>query len=148
MSWKQTIRKKPTWKDSIMRAKPITPDDMKSEVIKLLMPEIKEKTSWKNTLSIKPLNGKDGANGKDGKNGTKGTKGDQGPQGLPGKPITAGNAAHQPGEHHEHFATRRLPALQCHQPHSNAARRQGIELRALPPAAVWHCTLIGQRGEF
>lgn len=85
MSWKQTIKKKPTWKDSIMRSKPITPEEMKADVIKLLMPEIKEKTSWKNTLSIKPVNGRDGVNGKDGKNGAKGAKGDQGPQGLPGK---------------------------------------------------------------
>lgn len=85
MSWRQSIAKKPTWKDSIMRSKPITPEEMKADVLKLVMPEIKEKLSWKNTLSIKPLNGKDGVNGKDGKSGTKGAKGDQGPQGLPGK---------------------------------------------------------------
>lgn len=85
MSWKATIRKTPTWKDSIMRSKPITPSDLKAEVLKLVMPEIKEKLSWKNTLSIKPTNGKDGLNGKDGKDGKRGAKGDQGPQGLAGK---------------------------------------------------------------
>lgn len=85
MSWRQTIAKKQTWKDSIMRSKPITPDEMKADVLKLVMPEIKEKTSWKNTLSIVPKNGLDGKNGKDGKRGPKGEKGDQGQQGLPGK---------------------------------------------------------------
>lgn len=85
MSWRQSIAKKPTWKDSIMRSKPITPDEMKADVLKLVLPEIKEKTSWKNTLSIVPKNGLDGKDGKDGKRGAKGEKGDQGPQGLAGK---------------------------------------------------------------
>jgi hypothetical protein len=85
MSWKSTIAKKQTWKDSIMRSKPITPDDLKAQVLKLVMPEIKEKTSWKNTLSIVPKNGADGTNGKDGKRGPKGEKGEQGIQGLAGK---------------------------------------------------------------
>lgn len=85
MSWKSTIAKKPTWKDSIMRSKPVTAEEMKADVLKLVMPEIKEKTSWKNTLSIVPKNGLDGKNGKDGKRGPKGDKGDQGPQGLAGK---------------------------------------------------------------
>lgn len=85
MSWRQSIAKKPTWKDSIMRSKPNTPEEMKADVLKLVLPEIKEKTSWKNTLSITPKNGVDGKNGKDGKRGAKGEKGDQGPQGLPGK---------------------------------------------------------------
>lgn len=89
MSWKQTIKKKPTWKDSIMRSKPITPDEMKADVLKLVMPEIKEKLSWKNTLSIKPINGRDGApglNGKDGKS-IKGPKGDAGRDGKDGQSI-------------------------------------------------------------
>lgn len=92
MSWKSTIAKKPTWKDSIMRSKPITPDDLKSEVLKLVMPEIKEKTSWKNTLSIIPKNGRDGLNGKDGKSikGPKGDKGDTGPAGKDGVNGTDG----------------------------------------------------------
>lgn len=85
MSWKSTIAKKQTWKDSIMRSKPVTAEEMKADVLKLVMPEIKEKTSWKNTLSIVPKNGLDGKNGKDGKRGPKGDKGDQGPQGQAGK---------------------------------------------------------------
>lgn len=85
MSWKATIRKTPTWKDSIMRAKPITSEEMKADVLKLVMPEIKEKLSWKNTLSIKPTNGRDGLSGKDGKDGKRGAKGEQGIQGLAGK---------------------------------------------------------------
>lgn len=86
MSWKDTIKKKPTWKDSIMRSKPITPEEMKADVIKLLMPEIKEKTSWKNTLSIKPVNGRDGKDGKSIK-GPKGDRGDIGPAGKDGQSI-------------------------------------------------------------
>lgn len=85
MSWKSTIAKKKTWKDSIMRIKPMTSDEIKADVLKLVLPEIKEKTSWKNTLSIVPKNGLDGKSGKDGKRGPKGEKGDQGPQGLAGK---------------------------------------------------------------
>lgn len=90
MSWKSTIAKKQTWKDSIMRSKPVTAEEMKADVLKLVLPEIKEKTSWKNTLSIVPKNGLDGKNGKDGKRGPKGEKGDQGPQGLAGKDGTNG----------------------------------------------------------
>lgn len=89
MSWRQSIAKKPTWKDSIMRSKPITPEEMKADVLKLVMPEIKEKLSWKNTLSIKPTNGRDGApglNGKDGKS-IKGPKGDAGRDGKDGESI-------------------------------------------------------------
>ncbi len=89
MSWKSTIAKKQTWKDSVMRSKPITPDDMKSEVLKLVMPEIKEKTSWKNTLSIVPKNGLDGKDGKSikGPKGDKGDRGDVGPAGKDGESI-------------------------------------------------------------
>lgn len=84
MSWKSTIKKAPTWKDSIMRSKPFTATEIRSQIIESIMPEIKEKTSWKNTLSIVPKNGLDGADGKDGKRGPKGEKGDQGPQGIAG----------------------------------------------------------------
>lgn len=95
MSWKSTIKKAPTWKDSIMRSKPYTAMEIRSQIIDSIMPEIKEKTSWKNTLSIVPKNGKDGKDGKSIK-GPKGDKGDTGPmgpagekgesiQGLPGK---------------------------------------------------------------
>lgn len=84
MSWKSTIKKMPTWKDSIIRAKPYTATEIRAQIIDQIMPEIKEKTSWKNTMSVKPLNGKDGVNGKDGKRGPKGDKGEQGPQGIAG----------------------------------------------------------------
>lgn len=89
MSWKSTIAKKQTWKDSIMRSKPVTAEEMKADVLKLVLPEIKEKTSWKNTLSIVPKNGLDGKNGKDGKSikGPKGDKGDRGEKGERGESI-------------------------------------------------------------
>lgn len=63
MSWKSSIKKMPTWKDSIIRAKPYTATEIRSQIIDQIMPEIKEKTSWKNTLSIVPKNGKDGVRG-------------------------------------------------------------------------------------
>lgn len=89
MSWKSTIKKMPTWKDSIIRAKPYTATEIRAQIIDQIMPEIKEKTSWKNTLSIVPKNGKDGAPGKDGKSikGPKGDRGEIGPAGKDGQSI-------------------------------------------------------------
>lgn len=86
-SWKSTIQ--PGWKSTVMRSKPLTPDEMKADVLKIIMPEIKEKLSWKNTLSIEPKNGLDGLNGKDGKSitGPKGLKGDRGEKGEAGESI-------------------------------------------------------------
>jgi hypothetical protein len=96
MSWKESIKKdswkstiQPGWKASIMRSKPITPAEMKADVLKMIMPEIKEKLSWKNTLSIEPKSGKDGLPGKDGKSikGPKGDRGEVGPAGKDGQSI-------------------------------------------------------------
>jgi len=84
MSWRNTARKSPHWKESAKPSTVVSPKAIKEDILRLVTPEIEQLTSWKNTTTAKPQNGKDGANGRDGRNGKDGKNGRDGLNGRDG----------------------------------------------------------------